>query len=159
MMKGRIGKSMIAGEDAERCQVFRILGYKLWYDPWLEFQHHMPESRINWKYIRKLFNSFGRGSNYHELYDELMVKPKGIRAFISQNTILDILNKIRKLLFALPPYIIVTLAGKDEGRKEVLNFEYLYGRLAERIANMGKIRQSRNRLKNAEWRKKFNINK
>jgi glycosyltransferase involved in cell wall biosynthesis len=159
MMKGRIGKSLVAGEDAERCQVFRILGYKIWYDPRLEFQHHMPETRINWTYIRKLANSFGRGSNYHDLYDELLIKQKGIRAFIAKNAITDIFNKIRKLLFVLPPYYKVLLTGTCEGRKEVLNFEFYFGRLAERIINMGKIRRCRRQLKNAEWRKNININK
>jgi glycosyltransferase involved in cell wall biosynthesis len=156
IMKGRIGKSMIAGEDYERCQVFRLLGYKLWYDPSLEFEHHMPYTRINWKYVRKLFNSFGKASNYHELYKEILDKPKGIRAFIIKHAIPDILNKSRKFLLTLPGYFKVELSCPDEGRMEVINYEYWHGRLSERIIHMRKINQLRRGLKNAEWRKKMN---
>jgi glycosyltransferase involved in cell wall biosynthesis len=159
MMKGRIGKSMIAGEDAERCQVFRILGYKLWYDPLLKFQHHMTAGRINWNYTRRLFNAFGRGSNYHDLYDEILKKPEGIRAFLANYTVPDILNKLRKLLFSLPSYIKVTLTGTGEGRREVLRFEHCYGRLSERISNIKRIKRYRQRLKDSQWINNLRINK
>lgn len=154
MMKGRIGKSLVAGEDAERCQAFRLLGYKLWYDPSLEFQHHMPASRINWNYTRKLFNSFGRASNYHDLYSEILDNQKGIRAFVTRNAILDILNKTRKVIAVLPAYLKAKLTGPGEGRIELINFEYWFGRLSEAIANKGKIKENRRQLKNAQWRKK-----
>ncbi len=157
MLKGRIGKSMIAGEDAERSHAFRLLGYELWYDPSLEFWHYMTANRINWNYTRKLFNSFGRASNYHNLYSELLKKPKGIKAFIRQNMILDILNKIFNLVHSLPPYIKVKLTGTGEGKMEVLNFDYLSGRLSERIYNMSRIRQNRRQLKNATWKTQYTI--
>jgi glycosyltransferase involved in cell wall biosynthesis len=153
MLKGRIGKSLVAGEDAERCQAFRILGYRLWYDPLLEFQHHMPAARINWNYTRKLYNSFGRASNYHNLYTEILDNSKGIRAFINKNTVFDILNKVRKFLYVIPSYLKVKLKGQDEGRTEILNFDYWHGRVTERIINMGKIREYRKQLENAIWRR------
>ena len=81
-LKGRIGKSLVAGEDAERCQAFRLLGYMLWYDPSLEFRHHMPASRISWQYTLKLYNSFGRASVYHNIYSEIITKKRGISAFV-----------------------------------------------------------------------------
>src|SRR4030042_3942570 len=155
IMKGRIGKSLVAGEDAERCQVFRILGYKLWYDPLLEFEHHMPDRRINWVYTCKLFHSFGRASNYHDLYRELLEQSKGIKAFVNHHTTPDILNKIRKLLQVLPAYYKVKLAGSGEGRMEVLDYNFWHGRLKESITNMDKIKKYRRRIKNATWRKKY----
>jgi len=153
MLKGRIGKSLVAGEDSERSKVFRILGYKLWYDPSLEFQHHLPVARLDWKYIRKLYKSFGRAYIYLNLYQEILKKPQGIRAFVAKYTIPDILRKMFHLLFALPAYIKISLSGSSEGKKEVLKFDYLYGVLSERITNKTKIKQYRQRLKNAAWRK------
>jgi glycosyltransferase involved in cell wall biosynthesis len=152
MLKGRIGKSLMAGEDTERSLAFRILGYKLWYDPSLEFRHYMPASRLNWNYIRRLYNSFGRTSVYFDLYGEILNKPQGIRAFVARYILTDFLNKLVKFLHTLPAYIKVSLAGSCEGKKEVLNFEYLYGRLSERIIHIAKIKQYRRRLKNAPWR-------
>lgn len=153
MLKGRIGKSLVAGEDSERSHAFRILGYKLWYDPALEFEHHMPASRLNWKYIRKLYQSFGRASAYHGIYYELLKKSGGIRALIAKSAILTILNSLTRLLRTLPAYIKNSLASCNEGKKEVLKFDYSYGRLSELVTNMGKVKRYRKRLRNAKWRK------
>lgn len=155
MMKGRIGKSLVAGEDAERCQVFRILGYRLWYDPLLEFEHHMPAKRISWKYTCRLFNSFGRASNYHDLYREILDNPKGIKAVINRYSIPDVLNKLRKLLQFLPAYLVARLTGAGEGRMAVIDYNFWHGRLTERITNADKIRKYRRRIENAAWRKKY----
>ena len=99
-MKGRIGKSLVAGEDSERSQAFRILGYKLWYDPSLEFEHHIPVTRLDWNYIRKLYNSFGRASINHNIYEEILNKKQVISAFVRHYLIQDNLNKIVNLLKA-----------------------------------------------------------
>lgn len=151
ILKGRIGKSLVAGEDAERCHAFRILGYRLWYDPLLEFEHHMPEKRIDWNYTCKLYQSFGRASNYIDLYREILYKPKGIQSLLMKYSILDILNKFRKFLEVLPAYWKVRLSGSVEGRMEVLNYQSWYGRLSEKIFNTRTIKKHRRRLKNAGW--------
>ena len=152
MLKGRIGKSLVAGEDTERSMAFRVLGYKLWYDPSLEFRHHMSVSRLEWSYIRRLYKSFGRTFVYFELYSEILKKPEGINAFMTKYIIPDILNKFVKLLRALPAFIKVMLKGSSEGKNEVLKFDYSYGRLSEKIIHLFKIRRYRRRLKNAAWR-------
>ena len=151
MMRGRIGKSLVAGEDSERSQAFQTLGYKLWYDPSLEFKHYMPAARIDWKYIRKLYESFGRAYNYLHLYVEFRNKPKGVKGFVAKYTIPNILNKLRNLLFTLPAYIKVILSGSGEGKTEVLKFDYFYGMLSERITNIAKIKKYNKRLKDAAW--------
>ena len=155
IMRGRIGKSLIAGEDAERCQVFRILGYKLWYDPLLEFEHHMPARRISWSYTCRLFNSFGRASNYHDLYREILDKPGKFKTFIMRNAIADMLNKLRKYLEYLPAYFLVRFTGSGEGKVAVLNYNFWYGRLVEGLVNRRKIIEYRQRIKHAEWRKEY----
>jgi glycosyltransferase involved in cell wall biosynthesis len=152
MLKGRIGKSLVAGEDSERSHAFRILGYKLWYDPSLEFGHQMPAVRINWKYIRKLYKSFGRASAYHGLYEEILKNKKGIRSIVDQNLFLTILYTLFWLLLVLPAYIKVMFAGSNEGKNEAVKFDYFYGRLSELLINMGKVIKYRKRLKNATWR-------
>jgi glycosyltransferase involved in cell wall biosynthesis len=152
MLKGRIGKSLVAGEDSERCHAFRILGYKLWYDPFLEFGHQMPAARTDWKYIRKLYKSFGRASAYHGLYQEILKNPKGIRSLVAQNVLLSVLHTLYLLLPALPAHILISATGSDAGKKKVIRFDYLWGRLYELINGMGKVKRYRKQLKNAPWR-------
>jgi glycosyltransferase involved in cell wall biosynthesis len=155
MLKGRIGKSLVAGEDQERCKAFLLLGYKLWYDPKLEFIHHMPAKRINWNYTRKLFHSFGRASIYHNLYNEILKKKKGVKGYVRHHMILDILNEFRKFLFTTITYLALRIKGHTEGRQEIIMFDYTYGRIMEKIFNFSRIRQCRRQLRNAAWRKQY----
>lgn len=152
MLKGRIGKSLVAGEDSERSHAFRILGYKLWYDPSLEFGHQMPAARIDWKYIRQLYKSFGRASAYHGLYEEILKNPKDLRSFVAQNMFLSILYALYGVLLALTSYILILMAGSDVGKSKVIRFDYTWGRLTELIINTNKVKRYRKRLKQAEWR-------
>ena len=62
MCSGRIGSSLAAGEDVELCHAIRLLGWRLYYDPELEYRHFIPSDRLTWKYARKLFTGSGRGS-------------------------------------------------------------------------------------------------
>ncbi len=155
MLKGRIGKSLVAGEDQERSLAFRILGYELWYDPLLEFQHYMPVSRFDWKYCCRLFESFGHASVYHDLYKELLVRPKGIRAIISRYAVLDILRKLYGLSLAFYAYLKVSFSRSVVGKLETLQCKYYIGALSERTMRHSKIRQYRKQLRNATWRKKY----
>ncbi|UCH14154.1 MAG: glycosyltransferase family 2 protein [Bacteroidales bacterium] len=152
MLKGRIGKSLVAGEDSERSHAFRILGYKLWYDPSLEFGHQMPPARIDWKYIRKLYKSFGRASAYHGLYEEVLKNPKGLSSFVAKSMFLTSLYALYSALLVLPAYILISISGSDVGKKKVIRFDYTWGRLTELLTNMKKVMRYRKRLKQAEWR-------
>jgi len=62
MCSGRIGNSLASGEDVELCHAIRLLGWRLYYDPALEFRHFIPTERLTWNYARKLFAGSGRGS-------------------------------------------------------------------------------------------------
>ncbi|MBN2612172.1 MAG: glycosyltransferase [Bacteroidales bacterium] len=151
ILKGRIGKSLVAGEDAERCQAFCILGYKLWYDPKLEFQHHMASKRIDWNYTRKLYNSFGRASNYHELYDDILNKPKGLRFLIRNVLFLNILKMTYSYLISLPFFIKIKISFPKEGSLEILKYDFMNGKYNEYYLNLSKIRRFRIKLKKAKW--------
>lgn len=61
MCSGRIGDSLAAGEDVELCNAIRLLGWRLYYDPSLEYQHFIPLGRLTWNYARNLFAGSGRG--------------------------------------------------------------------------------------------------
>jgi len=58
-LKGRVGKSLLGGEDTELTYALKLAGGKLYYSSKMEFQHFMPSNRINWMYLKRLWFSFG----------------------------------------------------------------------------------------------------
>lgn len=57
-------KGKPVGEDSELCLWFLILGFKLWYDESLFFNHYIPESRLTKNYLLDL----QYGSSYSRKY-------------------------------------------------------------------------------------------
>ena len=57
----RKGNNLSAGGDNEICAWFVIVGYKLWYDDRLKFQHFIPKERLTDNYVEKLVLGFQSG--------------------------------------------------------------------------------------------------
>ena len=54
LASGRRGTSLSGSEDIELCLALRLLGYRIWYDERLTFQHCLPEPRLQWPYFLRL---------------------------------------------------------------------------------------------------------
>ncbi len=67
-LTGRKGKGLSSGEDYELSCAVRMLGYNLYYDEKLVFEHLIPKTRLSIFYLRRLFKAFGVASNYTFLY-------------------------------------------------------------------------------------------
>ncbi len=68
LLSDRVGDSLISGGDTELCFAFRMAGAKLLYEPSISFQHELPQSRINWAYLRRLFHGFGLTKSRMDIY-------------------------------------------------------------------------------------------
>jgi glycosyltransferase involved in cell wall biosynthesis len=55
LLTGRNGSKLSSGEDNEMCYAFALAGYRIWYDERLTFEHFIPASRLNWNYVRRLY--------------------------------------------------------------------------------------------------------
>ena len=75
-LTGRKGKSLSSGEDYELSCAARILGYKLYYEEKLTFEHMIPEQRLKPAYLTNLFKAFGVASNYTFLYKTYLLGNK-----------------------------------------------------------------------------------
>lgn len=61
---GRIGNSMLAGEDHEALLYLHREGWQVWYNPAMEIQHCIPQSRLTFDYLSR--NLWGIGlTRYH----------------------------------------------------------------------------------------------
>jgi len=59
ILKGRDGNSLVAGEDTELTYALKLIGGRLYYSSEMTFKHYIPENRVQWDYIKKLWYSFG----------------------------------------------------------------------------------------------------
>lgn len=61
-LTGRIGASMLGGDDAELCYFILKNGGVLWHEPTLQFHHQMPEKRLRLTQVFLMYQGFGRAS-------------------------------------------------------------------------------------------------
>ena len=72
LLSDRTGNNLMSGGDTELCVAFRMAGYQLKYEPALTFKHHLPTARINWPYLKRLFNGFGMSKARMDIYTTVM---------------------------------------------------------------------------------------
>lgn len=63
-LTGRVGSSMLAGEDAEALLYIHQAGWEIWYNPAMEIQHIIPSWRLEKNYLISLMRGIGLG-RYH----------------------------------------------------------------------------------------------
>jgi glycosyltransferase involved in cell wall biosynthesis len=61
LLKGRVGKSLVGGEDLEPLLYLHKAGWEIWYNPAMETYHQIPAWRLEKDYLINL--SFGVGLN------------------------------------------------------------------------------------------------
>ena len=61
LLKGRLGKSLVGGEDLEPLLHLHKAGWEIWYNPAMETYHQIPGWRLEKDYLIKL--SYGVGLN------------------------------------------------------------------------------------------------
>jgi glycosyltransferase involved in cell wall biosynthesis len=59
ILSDRVGDALISGGDTELCMAFRMAGFRLKYDRTISFRHQLPDGRLKWSYLRRLFYGFG----------------------------------------------------------------------------------------------------
>jgi glycosyltransferase involved in cell wall biosynthesis len=76
LLVGRKGSSLSSGEDSEIAWAIKMAGYKIGFISSLTFDHHLPEERLNWEYMKRLFYHFGQAKPRLDLYrDAIESKP------------------------------------------------------------------------------------
>jgi glycosyltransferase involved in cell wall biosynthesis len=80
-LTGRKGRSILAGEDTEICYVFRLAGFRLWYDERLRLKHFIPASRLKWDHLCKMYRGFGAAHSILALYRDTLCNGKDDKEF------------------------------------------------------------------------------
>ncbi len=72
LLSGRKGNELLAGDDSEMCRWILLLGYQLWYDEKLQFQHFIPQTRLTLEYKDRMWEGFKKSYYWMEKYDNLI---------------------------------------------------------------------------------------
>ncbi|QSJ18469.1 hormogonium polysaccharide biosynthesis glycosyltransferase HpsE [Nostoc sp. UHCC 0702] len=97
---GRVGLSMLAGEDSEALSYIHKAGWEIWYSPAMEIEHIIPSWRLEKKYLISLMRGIGL-SRYHLRMSLLHNWQKPFVFFIY------LANDLRKLLLHFIRYFRV----------------------------------------------------
>ena len=74
LLTGRSGKTLTAGEDSELCFALVLRGGKLWYDDSLKLKHFIPDSRLQFNYLIKMYRGFGKAELILAIYRDVILK-------------------------------------------------------------------------------------
>jgi glycosyltransferase involved in cell wall biosynthesis len=111
---GRVGKSMLAGEDAEALLYIYRAGWEIWYNPTMEIQHIIPSWRLEKNYLIPMMR--GIGLSRHHL--RMIVAKSWQKPFLSILYLLSDFRKIILYLIAHPTILESDIVGACE--KEML---------------------------------------
>jgi cellulose synthase/poly-beta-1,6-N-acetylglucosamine synthase-like glycosyltransferase len=105
MLKGRLGKSLVGGEDLEPLLYLHKAGWEIWYNPAMETYHQIPHWRLEKKYLIDLSRGVGLNSCCLRMIDI---------AFWQQPTVLirTFLGSLRRIVLYLMRYGVVLLGGQ-----------------------------------------------
>jgi len=76
LVNDRTKNTLTSGDDGEISTRYLFLGYRLWFDQDLIFQHYIPEKRLDRTYYEKLCLGF-KESNYHITYRKYVIAKYG----------------------------------------------------------------------------------
>lgn len=54
LLSDRVGKKLSSGGDTEYCYALRLMGYKIWFNEGLYFQHFMSNERLHLEYVSRM---------------------------------------------------------------------------------------------------------
>lgn len=146
----KAGQRLISGEDSEICYALRLAGWKLWYCEDLQLTHHIPATRLNWQYLRRLFRSFGGASALHDCYfyplSHVSLRCDGLWREALMKSLSQLLWRVRRA----GPALFWTF----EGNADLLQLEREIGRTVQLIRMRNAYAQTHRAVFDAEWREK-----
>lgn len=125
-LKGRDGKSLVAGEDTELTYALKLIGGKLFYSSALHFKHFMPARRITWPYVRKMWRSFG--------YSDFLISPY-VMHFKNRRQRSFAVVILRQIIALAKPFGRAASKLFAEGDRNVLQYERARGEFRAAVFN------------------------
>lgn len=81
VMEGRVGADTMCGEDSELTAAISMLGWELWKDPGMRFDHVLEPRRLTEEYCLKLAEGIGRSNVFVAEYTRWVARARGRRVW------------------------------------------------------------------------------
>ncbi len=157
VLSDRSGISVTSGGDSELCLAVILAGFELHYDPDLRFYHFMPQGRLNWDYLIKLIESFGRTDPVINIYISSINEYNGYKRYIRENRWMILLYSIYLFICRWPGYLKI-LFSKKEGRLEHVGFQRAKYRVLESFRVFSDFSKMVSSIRKAKWRQSTFVN-
>lgn len=144
----RRGAQLSGGGDVELCCALKGAGYKLWLDWDIQLKHFIPQQRLNWDYLRRMFRASGATSLILHHYGPR--PPDTLMSAIRLQWWWQVAGTLRAIV-THPRDLIAYLLYPREGAAEVLATEGRLGRLAELFKLRGNFRRMGVAVRDAKW--------
>lgn len=125
-LKGRDGKSLVAGEDTELTYALKLIGGKLFYSSKLHFKHFMPSGRITWPYVKRMWRSFG--------YSDFLISPY-VMHFKNRRRRAFAVIILQRIIAIAKPFRRAASKLFSEGDTNVLQYERALGEFKAAVFN------------------------
>ena len=129
MLSDRKGTALGSGGDSELCLALRRAGWRLRYEPRLQFEHAIPAARFEWTYFRRLARGSGRATPALDAFYPAYQAPPGCRRSLRRWWGYQALRAVFQGLKQGPAFLFPGLLR--EGDPAVATLEALRGRLSE----------------------------
>ncbi|WP_418511955.1 glycosyltransferase [Corallibacter sp.] len=97
----RKGTALSSGGDTEYCYALQLLGYKIWYDERLYFQHYMTAGRLNLKYLSRLRKAMTYSNFVILAYKDVLTKSVMSKTLRRQRVFVLLKNGLLKNVYRL----------------------------------------------------------
>src|SRR5258705_11681666 len=146
----RKGTKLSSGADGELCYALRLAGWNVWYEPSLKLQHFLPQQRLKWNYIKRLWRGFGISIGTDPYF--FPATPTGLRGRLRQTWQWQALRALKKIV-RQPHKLTLSALGQLEGDPDVLTIELNLGRLVTLLQMRTRYNSMIKEIQQASWRR------
>ena len=118
LLQDRKGKELSSGGDSEICLRLKLMGYKLYFNNNLKFQHFISKEKLTIAYRDRLFEGFKSGKIILEFYKQMI--------FLKEKSILGRISLIL-LIFLKLPFTICKILDRWSLQRDMLTFYLISG--------------------------------
>ena len=150
-LSDRQGTKLFAGGDSEITLALRLAGWKLHADPRLRLEHHLPERRLNWQYLRRVVRGYYSSSVALDAYLFVDHPRSGLRNRLRQWWLWHAASAVKSAV-RKPRKLLLSLCTSMEGDGDALEIERDLGRIIGLFRLRGSYGAIRREIQSVEWR-------
>lgn len=153
LLSDRKGIVITSGGDTEICLAVLLSGYDVYYDDSLNFFHFIPGQRLNWKYLVRLYSSFGRSAPIIHIYRSFLPNTPKSKQTMLQNRWVKLFRFTYGFLLIIPG-LIKNIVSNKECDDSILKYSYAKAALSEMIREFWRFPHIVKKIAHSNWIKK-----